>query len=146
LFANDASTAQKKNPENWLHRFHHKANTALRPHFIVLWCLIQEKYRRHPTSEVFARVYGGNQEEKVVVRQIPASNLTFFLYRWGDTEHDMMGVLMLLAAEKASAHLIGVNINVDGRHTLYTFNLMDPTGIFERQLEQQADHQRKEQN
>lgn len=52
----------------------------------------------------------------------------------------MMGVLLLLAAEKASAHLVGVNINVDGGHSLYTFNLMDPTAIFEQHLVQQADH------
>ncbi|GAQ91980.1 hypothetical protein KFL_008960040 [Klebsormidium nitens] len=51
--------------------------------------------------------------------------------RWGDTEHDMMGVLLLLASEKASAHLVGVNITVDGGHSLYAFNPMDPTSVFE---------------
>eukprot|EP00243_Klebsormidium_subtile_P000272 TRINITY_DN10470_c0_g1_i1.p1 TRINITY_DN10470_c0_g1~~TRINITY_DN10470_c0_g1_i1.p1 ORF type:complete len:284 (-),score=93.38 TRINITY_DN10470_c0_g1_i1:532-1383(-) len=61
-------------------------------------------------------------------------------HRWGDTEHDMMGVLLLLAAEKASAHLVGCNINVDGGHSLYTFNMVDPTAIFEDKLAEQSDH------
>lgn len=52
----------------------------------------------------------------------------------------MMGVLLLLAAEKASAHLVGVDIPVDGGHSLYTFNLTDPTTIFEEKLTEQSDH------
>lgn len=43
----------------------------------------------------------------------------------------MMGVLLLLASEKASQYMCGVNIPVDGGITLYTMNLSDPTAIFE---------------
>jgi NAD(P)-dependent dehydrogenase (short-subunit alcohol dehydrogenase family) len=51
--------------------------------------------------------------------------------RYGDTERDMMGALLLLVSEKASQYICGVTIPVDGGISLYTVSLTNPTGIFE---------------
>lgn len=57
---------------------------------------------------------------------------TFFLTcRYGDTERDMMGALLLLVSEKASEYICGVTIPVDGGISLYTVSITNPTGIFE---------------
>ncbi|GAQ81641.1 3-ketoacyl-ACP reductase [Klebsormidium nitens] len=71
------------------------------------------------TSEVV-----GSESAKQVQRAIPAR-------RYGDTETDMMGVLLLLVSEKASQYIVGVTIPVDGGHSLYTMSLSNPTAIFE---------------
>jgi NAD(P)-dependent dehydrogenase (short-subunit alcohol dehydrogenase family) len=73
-------------------------------------------------SEMTEKVVGNKKSEQVQ-KAIPAK-------RFGDTQRDMMGVLLLLVSEKASEYICGVTIPVDGGHSLYTVNLTDPTGVF----------------
>eukprot|EP00243_Klebsormidium_subtile_P004348 TRINITY_DN18325_c0_g1_i1.p1 TRINITY_DN18325_c0_g1~~TRINITY_DN18325_c0_g1_i1.p1 ORF type:complete len:276 (-),score=74.37 TRINITY_DN18325_c0_g1_i1:330-1157(-) len=74
-------------------------------------------------SEMTSQVVG-SESAKQVQRAIPAR-------RYGDTEKDIMGVLLLLVSEKASQYIVGVTIPVDGGHSLYTMDLSNPTAIFE---------------
>lgn len=51
--------------------------------------------------------------------------------KWGDTANDLMGVLLLLASERASRYLCGEVITVDGGHALVTPDLEEwPPGTF----------------
>ncbi|GAQ92253.1 3-ketoacyl-ACP reductase [Klebsormidium nitens] len=74
-------------------------------------------------SELTSSVVG-TESAKLVQRAVPAR-------RYGDTETDLMGALLLLVSEKASRYIVGVTIPVDGGHSLYTMDLANPTAIFD---------------